>query len=156
MCSSWVLRERMRERGGGIYMGLPKRSRWSSGYPAPALPVALPEVPIGLGLRSDMRVHSRHFWYSNRNFRLDLLSALPMNLPEVPTEDSPRTQRTKSPVRLQSALPMEVPELPVQVPALPIFRSELPSGGVWVHPRQSALNRNLWTSGDLWSELPMA
>ena len=91
---SWLPREGMRERGWGIYMEPSKWSRWSSGYPAPALPIALPEVPVGLGLRSRNEVHSRHFRYDHRNFRLDLQSALPMKLPEVPTEDSPRSQRS--------------------------------------------------------------
>ena len=55
-----------------------------------------------------------------------LQSALPMKVPEGPTEDAPRSPRTKSPVRLPSVLPMEV----------------------------SPRSRRSWYSGNLQSELP--
>ena len=47
----------LREGVWGIYMEGQKCDRWSSGYPAPALPMVIPEVPVGLSTDSKARVH---------------------------------------------------------------------------------------------------
>ena len=48
---------RMREGVWGIYMEGQKCGRRSSGYPAPALPMAIPKVPVGLSTDSKGRVY---------------------------------------------------------------------------------------------------
>ena len=145
MCS-WLAREGMRERGWGIYMGLSKWSRWSSGYPAPALPVALPEVPIGLGFRSDRSVHGRHLRYEHRNFRLD--SPVGTSDESTGSFDGGLTEIPRS--WLSGNLLSE----------LPTGLSEVPTGTSGGHTGTSGQGipetPKTWSSGDLWSELPMA